>query len=189
MKNKIFTLLLMLFISAAAYSQLSLRPQVGINFPSFTKEITSGQFKGNAGYQFGADLQIGSAFYFQPGLNFETSDLEIKDVGSIKLSRINIPVMVGYKFGGQAGQSFGIRIFAGPNFAFNVSSDLDTAFNDIKNKLQDFQLAGVAGAGVDLSIFFVDLGYKFGVSKLFDEDVSDGKVNYFIANAGIRIGF
>ena len=180
-----------MFIGSAAYGQLSLRPQVGINFPSFSDEIIHGEFDGEVGYQFGADLQIGGSFYIQPGLNFQSNKLSIENVGDIKVSRINVPVMVGYKFfENEDSRAFGVRIFAGPNFAFHVNEDLDEAFTDIdKDDIKDFQIAGLVGAGVDISILFVDLAYKFGLSDFFEEDVADGSINLFVVNAGIRLGF
>ena len=192
MKRVIYAFIISLLASTMAYSQLSLRPQVGINFPSFSEALPeNGEFSSEVGFQFGADLQIGGSFYFQPGINWETSKLSTDNAGEMKISNINVPVMVGFKlFENEESRAFGLRIFAGPNFAFNVNKDLDESLTDIEeDDIKDFQLSGIAGAGVDLWIIFVDLGYKFGLSDFFDADHLDGRVSYFIANAGIRLGF
>lgn len=63
MKRLIFITLALFFTYALAWSQLSLRPQIGINFPTLTDEIADGEFEGNVGYQFGLDLQLGGKFY------------------------------------------------------------------------------------------------------------------------------
>ena len=193
MKRIYITLTLILATTLAAMAQVSLRPQVGINFPSFTEEILEGKFKGNAGYQFGADVQLGNVFYVQPGANFQTANLELSDIGDINVSRLNIPVMLGLKFYGPEGdRAFGFRLFAGPNFAFNLNKDLDSALSEVsirKDDLKNFHLSGMAGAGLDIGILFVDVGYKFGLSNYFDDDITDGTINIFLVNTGLRIGF
>ena len=191
MKRTIFASIFTLVFTTLAIGQLSLRPQIGINFPKFTEEISQGEFEGNAGYQFGVDLQVGGTFYIQPGLNFQSQKLTLKDVGDIDVSRINVPILAGYKFFESDGQrALGIRVFAGPNFAFTANEDLDEAFVGIdEDRIEDFLLSGLVGAGADIGILFVDVAYKFGLSKFFDDEVSDGSVNLFLVNAGIRLGF
>ncbi len=191
MKRTLYTLLLLLFVGGVATSQFSLRPQVGVNFASFDYNSVHGSVEGKTGLHFGADIQIGAPFYIQPGLNFNTTKLQIEEFGDIDVSKINVPIFVGFKLFEPVDQkALGLRIFAGPNFAYNVSEKLDEAFTDItKDDIKDFHVSGVAGAGVDISILFVDIGYKFGLSKFVETDVQDEAVHYFIANAGIRVGF
>lgn len=191
MKKAFHLILSFVLLPFLGNSQLSLRPQVGINTPSITQEILEGKWKGNVGYQFGLDLQVGSIIYVQPGLNFQSSTLTIEDVGDLSISRINIPVMVGFKlFEGEDSKAFGARIFAGPNFGINVSEKLNESIMSItKDNITNSQISGIAGAGFDLSILFIDVAYKFGLTKFFENINNDAKNNYFIVNAGVRIGF
>lgn len=60
-----------------------LRPQVGLYFSSIDYESVQRAVKGKTGLHFGADLQIGSPFYVQPGLSITPLKMEIKNVGDI----------------------------------------------------------------------------------------------------------
>jgi hypothetical protein len=191
MKKMITTLVLALLAAGVVLSQFSLRPQIGVNFASFNYESVHGAVDGRTGLHVGADLQIGKPFYIQPGLNFSTTKLQIEDFGDINVSIINVPIMLGLKFmGNEDSGSLGLRVFAGPNFAYHVNEKIDDAFTDItEDDIRDFEVSGIAGAGLDISFLFVDIGYKFGLSKFVETDAADEAVHYFIGNVGLRIGF
>ena len=191
MKKNVLLALFVMFISGSVFAQISLRPQVGINFPQVTEEIVEGKWKGNVGYQFGLDVQIGGTIYIQPGLNFQSLNLTIDDVGDLSVSRINIPIMVGFRlFEGEDSKAFGLRGFAGPNFAINVNEDLDDSFSSItKDNIKNSQISALVGAGADLSIFFIDVAYKIGLTKFFEDINNDANKHIFFVNAGLRIGF
>jgi hypothetical protein len=193
MKRLLFIIITLCTTVGVTQSQISFRPQVGINFPTLTDEIADGKFEGNAGYQFGADLQLGGSFYVQPGLNFETARLsrnEGEGVGDIRVSRVNIPVVAGFRLASTEDNSVGLRAYAGPNFAIHVNEDLDESLSFInKDNVRDSQVSGIVGGGLDLSIFFVDVAYKFGLSKFFEDINSDSRINLFYVNKGVRLGF
>ena len=107
------------------------------------------------------------------------------------LAYINIPVLIGFRlFEGEDSKAFGIRGFAGPNFAINVNEKLDDSFGSInKDNISSSQIAALVGGGVDLSIFFVDVAYKIGLTKFFKDINNDANKHIFFVNAGIRLGF
>ncbi|MDX1407320.1 MAG: hypothetical protein R3330_04285, partial [Saprospiraceae bacterium] len=107
-------------LAGMACGQFSVRPQVGINFPSLTEDITQGKWKGNVGYQFGADVQIGGNLYFQPGLNFQSTSLTVRDVGDMEVSRINLPVLVGLQLFDGLGSAIGIPVGTAPIHVANA---------------------------------------------------------------------
>jgi hypothetical protein len=193
MKRVLLVTLALAMMTTYAESQISLRPQIGINFPTLTDEIAGGEFEGNAGYQFGADLQLGGSFYLQPGINFESASLRVREgenAGDLRISRINIPLYAGVRLLSSEDNSIGLRVFAGPNFAIHVNEDLNESFSFIStDNIRDAQVSGIIGAGVDLSILFVDVGYKFGISKFFEDINSDSRIDMFAVNAGVRLGF
>jgi hypothetical protein len=193
MKRLLFIIITLCTTVGVTQSQISFRPQVGINFPTLTDEIADGKFEGNAGYQFGADLQLGGSFYVQPGLNFETARLsrnEGEGVGDIRVSRVNIPVVAGFRLASTEDNSVGLRAFAGPNFAIHINEDLDESLSFInKDNIRDSQVSGIVGGGLDLSILFVDVAYTFGLSKFFEDINSDSRINMFYVNTGVRLGF
>lgn len=191
MKKYLVLLTIFPFFSGIAVAQLSLRPQAGIQFSSLSYESVHGSVEGRAGYNVGLDLQIGGKLFVQPGINVNARNFEVADVGDVSLTKLNIPVMVGFKmFEPEGERAFGIRIFAGPNFAFNLNESVSDALTDIDpDDFEKFHLALAGGVGFDLSIFFVDLGYLYGLGDSLERDGASTNFNTFFANAGIRIGF
>jgi hypothetical protein len=191
MKKLILTLTVLVFLGVSAMAQISLRPQAGILFNSLSYESVQGELTSKAGISIGADLQIGGSFYFQPGLNINPTKFQIENVGDIKVTALNVPVMVGYKLFEQESRAFGIRIFAGPNFGFHLNNTIADAITDIEAEdLKNFDLSAIGGVGLDISILFVDLGYKYGITETISPKIGDGaNLNSFMLNAGVRIGF
>lgn len=181
------------FLTAATgvYAQVTLRPQIGFNSSSLTTDLDSLAFNSNVGFQLGADLVFGNKFYVQPGVMFEYLNNPIDPrTGSdqdFKRSYLRIPVMVGYNFAG-AKKSFGFRVFTGPNASFNLSSSNDTPYA-IDDYVKSTIWGWNAGLGLDISIIFVDLGYQFGLSEVFEDLNAGTRNNLFYANAGVRIRF
>jgi hypothetical protein len=193
--KRLLTIGLMLFIAqSVVFGQLSLRPQAGINFASFTEDLADENWTSNVGYQFGLDLQIGGALYVQPGMNYQQTVLTYEGAEDIKLttSRLNIPVLVGFKFFEQEDASFGLRVFGGPNLALHLGEDFEEAIEGLSgDDFESAQWSVLAGAGLDLGIFFLDLGYKWGLTDVISSTDLDSDTNkhIFIANVGVRIGF
>lgn len=178
-------------LSSTAFAQFSIRPQVGVNFTSFSEELLDANWSSNVGYQLGLDVQFGSKIYVQPGLNYQASRLTFEGAEDIKIvtTRINIPVLVGVKLFEENSSAFGARLFAGPNLALHTSDDIGDAIQGISSDdFNNAQFSGLAGGGLDIGILFVDLVYKFGISKYIDTGSQDTRVNVFMINAGIRLG-
>jgi opacity protein-like surface antigen len=191
MKKILFPFVVALFCTAAASAQMTLRPFAGVNSSTLT-DIDSANFDIKVGYQLGADLQIGSRFYIQPGLQFEfvknTVTPQTGEESEFSRTNLRIPVLVGYSFGGTEA-NWAVRIFTGPNATFNLSdkSDDESAFEDLD--VNSIIWGWNAGAGFDfLNILFLDLGYQFGLSEVFDVEEAP-RNNLFYANAGVRIRF
>lgn len=195
MKKYFWGVFVLLFLNSAVYAQLSLRPQVGINFTSFSEDLLDGEWSSQVGYQIGVDLQIGGTLYVQPGINYQSNRLSFEDAEEVDFSmnRINIPVLVGFRlFEPEGGKAFGLRAYAGPNFAIHTGEDIDDSLSGLSSDdFNDAQVGLLAGAGLDLSILFVDLMYKFGLGNTIEiENLNeDTNVNIFMLNAGIRLGF
>ncbi len=192
MKKFTLATAVLMIISFSAMAQFSLRPQIGIQFTDLSYEAVEGQLTSKNGLSFGADLQIGSTFFVQPGIMVNPVSLEIDNVGDISITKLNIPVMLGYKlFQPDGGRALGMRIFAGPNFAFNVNDNISDAISSITtDDLNNFQLSAIGGIGFDLSIIFVDLAYKYELSETISPRNGTGAgLNAFMVNAGLRIGF
>ena len=194
MKYTIMFCFLMVF-TVSAMAQFSIRPQIGYNASNLTQSFKDISFTNDNGFQFGVDMQIGSKLYFQPGIMWESANNELKDVvdgnnNSFRVNRVRVPVMLGYKFFGPDTEGIvDFRIFTGPNASFIVNKDLKQSAlindNDFKNAIYGWNF----GAGIDIAIVFVDLGYSFGLSEVFENVDSGPRNNLFYVNGGIRIGF
>ena len=194
MKYTIMFCFLMTF-AVSAIAQFSIRPQIGYNASNLTQNFNDVSFTNANGFQFGVDMQIGSQLYFQPGIMWESANNELKESvdgnnSSFRVNRVRVPIMLGYKFFGPETEGIvDFRLFTGPNASFIVNKDLkQTALisdNDFKNAIYGWNF----GAGIDIAIVFVDLGYSFGLSEVFENVDSGPRNNLFYVNGGIRIGF
>jgi hypothetical protein len=195
---------MLLAIPVCLSAQFSIRPYIGLNSSKLTKELfTDNDSKMSLGYQVGADLQIGTKLYVQPGLQLEflknskisgpVSSLEDFD---LKRTYLRIPVMVGYNFAAPE-SAFGFRIFTGPNAAFKLSGKIgdEGVVGDVDpvDNLQSVILGWNVGVGIDLIKYvFVDAGYEIGLTEIFEdtEGLNSGiRNNLFFLNAGLRFAF
>jgi hypothetical protein len=192
MKQTLFTMGFLLIAAFGVQAQVVLRPQVGINASSLSTDLDSLDFGNNIGYQLGADLQFGGKFYVQPGLMFEflknEIDPRVGESEDFTRTYMRIPVMVGYNFGGND-KSFGFRVFTGPNASFALGAKGEDEDYIEKDDLKNAVFGWNAGLGIDFSIIFLDLGYQFGLSEVFEDFDEGTRNNLFYGNAGIRIRF
>lgn len=196
MKPIIFSVLFVL-LTLGADAQLSVRPSVGVNSATLTREFEDTNWQSQLGYQFGVDLQLGDRIYFQPGLHWELirQDFNPNDPipgfnSDFKASHVRIPLMLGFR-ALEGGGLINFRLYTGPDIAFSVSNSehsfLGVELNSDTYKRLHWSWNG--GVGFDILFFFVDAGYKFGLSDYFQGSVDNGsRTNVFFANAGIRLG-
>lgn len=195
MKKHSIAAIALLFVAATATAQLTLRPYAGINSNTLTEDVEDlVDWKSKVGYQLGADLQIGNKFYVQPGVQMEfvknTAEFQIINPTSSDFSRthLRIPLMIGYAFGEIDG-NFAARVFTGPNASIVLSAEVED--EDIKDELKNAVFGWNVGFGADISILFIDLGYQFGLSEVFEnldiDPENASKSNAFYANVGLRI--
>jgi len=140
------------------------------------------------GFHFGGLARINVAMVFiQPELTFSSvgstinitdpANAILNDVTTVKYSKIDLPVIVGMKFGPA-------RFGLGPVATFNLSSKND-AKSVVSDAVDDFtSISNVAtfgaqvGVGVDiLGKLTADIRYEFGLSKITD-GVSIGGTTY-----------
>jgi hypothetical protein len=192
MKKVLFTMGFLLIAAFGLQAQVVLRPQIGFNASRLSTDVDSLTFGDNVGLQLGADLQFGGKFYVQPGLMFEFLKNEVDprtgETQDFSRTYMRIPVMIGYNFGGND-KSFGFRLFTGPNASFALGAKGEDEALIEKEDLKSAVFGWNAGLGVDFSILFLDLGYQFGLSEVFEDFEEGTRNNLFYGNAGIRIRF
>jgi hypothetical protein len=190
---------LFIFISSHAFGQISLRPFVGVNSSTLTKDFNNVAWQSEAGYQVGADLLIGNRVYFAPGVHWELIRQNFDPTNPIpgfdtqfRSSHIRVPLLLGFRaFSRENGGFFNLRLFTGPDVAFRTSSS-EHAFLGIElnnNTYKNLSWSWNGGIGVDVLFLFIDVGYKIGLSDYFENSINNGsRTNIFYANAGFRFG-
>jgi len=188
MRKVVILTLASLTISLSSFAQLSIRGHLGINTQKIDFETIQGQMKGSTGLSIGLDAQFGNRFYFQPGINYSAKKFKIDGIGDITANKINVPVMFGLRmFKPKSSFSNNIRIFVGPNISTTISEKFSSTITDInKDDLKDFNLDAIAGFGVDVRIFFIDLGYKYGLNDYINKNGKSSPLNSYFVNLGVR---
>ena len=192
MKINILTLavFLILLLTTSAYSQLEIKPAIGINATNFSEDPTSGETSANVGWQLGGTISFGDKLYGEGGIfwTYKSNEYKSEDETvkfNTEMSGINIPVMVGYHLLGKGAGSFGLRAFGGASVLILTQVDALELTKDDFNKAS----WGVfLGAGLDFSILFLDVKYEWAltdVSSISSFDV--GKAKTLFVNAGVRL--
>jgi hypothetical protein len=173
--------------SLSSSAQLSIRGHLGINSQKIDFETIQGNMKGSTGLSIGLDAQFGNRFYFQLGINYSAKKLKIDGIGDITANKINVPVMFGLRiFKPKSKSSNNIRLFLGPNFSTTINEKISDAITGInKDDLKDFNIDAIAGLGVDFRIFFIDLGYKYGLNNFISKNGKSAPLNGFFVNLGV----
>ncbi len=110
----------------------------------------------NVGYHLGVFGKFGNAIYVRPELVY-TSTKSGYDNGDLKISKLDVPVLVGLKVIGP------LHVFAGPAFQYILNTKFDgVTIGDIEN---DFSVGLNMGIGVNLGKLGVDLRYERGFSE------------------------
>jgi hypothetical protein len=182
MKNRLVIILLMsLMTSSLAFSQIKFGIRGGINSSKMNSstEVNTGDYKITCpnysviGYHVGLISQINLfSFFIQPELLYSSirNDLKVYDLNSANpdeatsvkqtINRIDIPVMVGFKFKI-------LKLEAGPVASFILSNN-----SDLKSITEyDFQwnkatIGYQAGIGLDVGKIALDVKYEGNLSKL-----------------------
>jgi hypothetical protein len=172
MKKCLLSLILLIAASISARAQFDLGVKGGVNFSNIDANQLDKSTK--TGYQVGAFLRVGSAFYLQPevylgstGGNFSAPSNSDASA-SVRFTTLNAPLLLGHEFGTS---STNFRLMVGPVYSYlmnkneSFSQNFNNAYHDFGN-YNNSTLGYQAGAGVDFAGFTADLRYEGGLSKL-----------------------
>jgi Outer membrane protein beta-barrel domain len=187
--KKLFTVFLC-GISMIGNSQIVLKPAIGLNVTDISKDPSSGNFKSEVGWQIGGSAVFGKKFYVEPGVFWQQKSSKLEDLTNVSedtkfdLKGIRIPVSVGYKLINDEKGLLGLRIFGGGS-AFILTAVSEGDKSDYKSTAWGL----FAGAGVDISLVFLDLSYEWSLTDVADDlsSAEIGKSRSLFVNAGIRI--
>jgi hypothetical protein len=187
-----------LAIGTATFAQLEIRPLVGVNWQNLTDAPALSDWKSETGYQFGVGLMLGSQVYFQPGVQYMSTNTQLTTTvlgntfeSSLNTGYLRIPIQLGFRLVHPDQQPVvNPRIFG--NFAANFATTAtfnESGLGDVTMGTANFGVG--AGIGLDVSIFFLEAGYDVGLNPVFDDDrfELDAKANILYVQAGVRLTF
>lgn len=157
---------------------------------------------GRPGAQFGAALTFGSRFYVQPGFQYAILSSQVINENTVSgeelfdeatINVVSIPLKVGVRLIDPDTENlFNVRVFGGFDGSHVVSVDhtlKSAAFGKIDaSDFSNLLIAADFGLGLDIFIFYADMGYHMGLSPVYTGG-DNAKANAFYTNIGLRIGF
>jgi hypothetical protein len=211
--RKITLLLLVSLMSLTiSYAQsFDIRAYGGMNVLQLTTDngtsiingvLHSKNVSGRPGYQFGAAVTFGERFYVQPGIEWATISTKIVNTNSstgkeltdeTTLSMFSVPLKVGFRLIDPEKENlFNVRIFAGFDGHHITKVNHITksdAYDEItKDDYTNLIMNADFGMGIDIFIFYIDLGYQLGLSPVHTSG-DMAKANSFYGNFGLRFSF
>ena len=173
-----------------SYAQIEIKPAIGINFTGFSQDPENATSSAQLGWQLGGTVSFGDKLYGEGGIFwvYKANDISENDTNitlSTSLSGVRIPVMVGYHLLGSESSLIGLRAFVGASMT--IISNVDA--EDLSKDAFTSPTYGVfIGAGVDFTMFFIDLKYEWSLSNVSSVSSFDvGKSRTFFINAGVRL--
>jgi hypothetical protein len=172
-----------IFIALAVFTQIANAQTFGIkagaNFAKMT-DLGSDQ-KSILGFHVGpvVDFELRKNIYFNSGLLYSLKGSKIKGIGdygkdiqTIKLNCVEMPLNIAYKFSNGEASSFFVQ--AGPylDYVINGNVELDGKKGDIvfggENQMRRFELGIGIGCGYEFHSILTSLSYQYGLTNQFD---------------------
>lgn len=177
MKKFNFLFLLMVVFGGAS-AQTQFNPQARMVFTTFLNTPNNFEASANLGFMVGGDFRLGKRFYFQPGVYYMNTATAILPTGvdSFKITTtrnsLRIKALAGFNIINQ--QKLKLRINTGPSFDYvlNIKEKINdgVSFVPNDNRYNTNILNWQAGLGVDVSFVTLELGYTFGLSRVYKDD-------------------
>jgi len=211
MKKALFSLVL-LAVPMLSFAQhpISFGPKIGWNSTGLTTDYTSYLNDMKSGGQGGVFFSLYlNNFYIQPEVYLSIKrgslDTTINDtIGSanpvslsqtLTLTTIDVPLLLGYQLLDL--KLVKLRIWGGPVASYILNKDFTLTLNGIdqserisKEDFRDATWAVQIGAGLDVLMLTLDVGYEFGINEFMSVPTLDDfslKNNLFFCSIGWRI--
>lgn len=162
---------------------------------------------GRPGFQAGVGFTFGSRFFVQPGIQYTYLGTKIVSESTVNnttttyedltfLQMISVPLKVGFRLLDPEKQSLvNVRLFGGVDghHVLGVKHTGDSKDNSLKkfdkNDYSNLILNADFGLGLDIFIFYIDLGYQLGLTPFHSEAGDNAKANMFYGNFGLKFSF
>lgn len=195
--RKLIALLALSLFAVDGYSQgFSFGPKVGVS--STTLKFDDNEIEGGdqqTGFHVGAFARFGGAgFFVQPEVLFTQTSGDFTYNGfdpggdpdfEASFNRLDIPVMVGFKF-----FKF-MRIQAGPIASISLKTDIQNAGQAIQDVDTNSATFGYqAGIGFDIGNLILDAKYEGGLSGVVNSIAgysTDQRINQWVLSLGFKL--
>lgn len=157
---------------------------------------------GRPGIQFGGAVTFGTRFYVQPGFHYTTIGTTIRNESTVdntsfedetKIMIASVPLRVGFRMINPHTENlFNVRVFGGFDGHHVVgvehSKNSDSFDQITKDDYNPLMMNADFGMGLDLWIFYADLGYQIGLTPVHSNG-DNAKASAFYGNIGLRFTF
>jgi len=181
---------------SAEGNRLVFNPQIGANATQYTNvDDLLADTEGRVGWQVGLFVRYGKRFYFQPGVFYQQTSVDVTGPDDTEFEDIKdahdvtsfwIPLEVGFDI--ISSDLVTLRANGGVAGTF-VTAVGDNDLGLTKDDFESFRAGGLLGAGVDIAIVSVDLSYELGFTNVFTApeggESLDAKANTFRFSAGL----
>ena len=133
----------------------------------------------------GLRLSSSSPVFLESGLYYTQRGAK-NDLYEITHNNLEIPLVV--KYGFKATDDIALLPFIGPYFAYAVSADqkaLDDKIED-PNRVYRNNMGFKLGCGAEYNKLYLELGYQFGITNIWDSDLITGHNNALFLNFGVN---
>lgn len=212
MKKLNLTFLSVILATCVSYSQhFDIRAYGGVNILQLTSDKSESlingilhehRISGRPGLQVGAALTFGSRFFVQPGFQYSMLSTQIVNENSVTseklldqttIGAVSVPLKVGFRLiDPETEKLINLRVFGG----FDGSHVMSVKHSTKSNAIDDIDATDYSnlivnadfGLGLDVFIFYIDMGYQLGLTPVFKSGDSS-KANAFYTNLGLKFSF
>ena len=167
----------------------------GVNFNQLSINSEKYESTMSTGWLLGASYKRGKFFYWEIGARLNNPVYNLNDPtmptdssslldGVFSVRNIDVPITVGINLLSITSRIVSLRAFvsAVPAFAIGVGgNDLGISIDDINT----FNLYGQVGVGVDVLFLVLEIGFNYGFTDLFKNNLESNPYQVFI-NLGFR---
>ena len=194
MKKTAITLILLIGLSFSGFSQMIIKPAIGMNFMSMSNDLPSYETTGRLGWQIGGTVILGDQFYLEPGIFWVKNNWNLQELNTNlpefknDISSLRIPAYLGWNVVGDAGDDRNFHLFGGP--AAQIVTKVNSGTTGLtKDDFSGFIWGLNVGAGLSIGKIFIDGGYEWGLTNIYKNDPNNVRSSGWWLNAGFRLEF
>ena len=147
----------------------------------------------NLGGVIGLRVSDATPIFLESGLYFTMCGAKGEGKDKVDLNYLEIPVL--FKYGVQATDDIAVLPYLGPTFRFGVGGSMKqddgtgntvtrTSFKSDRYSRPDVGMK--IGCGVEYTKLYLEMGYQFGITNIYDSDDISQHNGAFFVNFGVN---